>query len=50
MVVKLMRERALEGWKPISLFLCVCVIGNLGVRNVQCYVCVRVSIMIFIFK
>ena len=23
-VVKLMRERALEGWKPNSLFLCVC--------------------------
>ena len=32
-VVKLMRERALEGWKPNSLFLCVCVTGNFGVRN-----------------
>ena len=34
MVVKLIRERALEGWKPISLFLGVCVTGNFGVRNV----------------
>ena len=25
-VVKLMRERALEGWKPNSFFLCVCVL------------------------
>ena len=25
-VVKLIRERALEGWKPISLFLGVCVL------------------------
>ena len=30
--------------------LFVCVTGNFGVRKVWCYVCVQVSIMIFIFK
>ena len=32
-VVKLMRERALEGWKPNSVSVGVCVTGNFGVRN-----------------
>ena len=33
-VVKLTRDRASEGWKQFLVSVCVCVIGNFGVRKV----------------